>query len=652
MVSAGTRVKRRILLTAWSLTAGALVLACAGYVLRDHLILLGLTLWVRHIDHATIELVAFDAEGHRLDSAAALRHWKPALIVRDRRDSPVFGMQFGLGIPRIAVPLGEPVTIELLWEVPGFGKVLLDANNEGRGYAPDTRQNLTIELLPELLRSRVFELNEWVASHNRGAFTSAAAGADIAWASSRLRELPSLADARQRAMMSFDALKVVLHASEDEVLAEAREIIRTRRRGSLRIKVEDAEGRPVPHAAIDLRQRRFDFLFGVFSDRYDQATLARLKAIGINYLIAFMTWNRTEPTPGTFSLDDFDRFFALPGLSDESFTVCAHALVWLANGEVPAYMDRIRGRPESLANAVREHIGGLIGRYGRNVHIWEAINEGHPQWSRWGLDDEGLTLVAKTAAQEIRKAIPAAPIMIEVTLPLGEDVALKHYPFIGLVSRGRIGAAASDPYDYLERLSRAGVPYDVVALQIYNGAWVNVAGGMQVPAIDLFRYARILDRYGKLGKALQVAEIAVSSTHRGTPSESWWHAPGNEETQADYLEGVFTLAYGDLQVQGINWWGFSDDYRFVEAGGLFDGGHVPKRAALRLAGLLDRWRGTGQLVSDDDGSAFFEGAAGDYDVTTHLVAESLEARTHISEGATTTLFVRPPSKVASIPASR
>jgi endo-1,4-beta-xylanase len=636
----------------WRLAASTVAIALFCYALADHLMLLGLSLWVARYDHGTIELEAYDENGNPLDGVQFLRQWRPAMIVRDATGSPVFGIQYGIRKPQIAVPVGQSVSVELLWNVPGFGKVLIDANNDGRGYRVRAHERLRIELLPELARSRASEVTTWVDSHHQGNFASSEAGQELDSASGLIQEASHAADARRRARLSLEALRLALRAGEEEVLAEAQEVIRTQRRGVLRVKVEDAAGHPVSKVEVDVHQRRFEFLFGVYSDSYDARTVARLKGLGLNYAILLMTWERTEPMPGVFSLHDFDRFFELPELTDNGFTVCAHALVWLANGEVPPYVRELRGRTDELVAAAREHVGRIVSRYQGNVQVWEALNEGHPQWSRWGLDDAGLVRLAKASAEEIRKRAPGTPIMVDVALPLGEDVALKYYPLIGLVSMGRIGAASTDPYKHLERLSQAGVPYDILALQIFNGAWVNVAWGVQVPAIDLFRYARVLDRYSRLGKPIQIAEIAVGSADYGTASESWWHAKADQATQADYLEGVFTIAYGNPHVQGINWWGLDDDYRFVEGGGLFDASRHPKLAARRLAELLERWRGSGQMTTDNDGWTSFQVAAGDYHVTAQMGADPVSADVHISEEQTTAWVARAPGNIAPEPASR
>jgi endo-1,4-beta-xylanase len=624
----------------WRVVATAAVATLLFYAFFNRVVLLGLSLWVTRFDHGTIELVAFDEDGRPLDSVEFLRTWRPAMIVRDQAGSPVLGLQYGLGTPRIAVPSGQPVSLEMLWPVSGFGKVLVAADNAGQGYRVPAKATLRIELLPEFARSRFFQVKRWIDSHNEDRCASPEAAQELDSGSRLIREMERSTDARRRAMLSLDALRLVLRAGEKEVLAEARETIQSRRRGILRIRVEDNDGRPLPDVKLQVNQRRFDFLFGVYSDGYDAETIARLKAMGLNYAILFMTWNRTEPSRGIYSLDEFDRYFEPEELRENGFTLCGHALVWFANGEVPAYIQKLRGRPDDLVLATREHVRRIVTQYKDDVQIWEAINEGHPQWSRWALSDADLVRVAKASAEEIRKDAPGSAIMVEVTLPLGEDVALKYYPLIGLVSLGRIGPASSDPYQYLERLSRAGVPYDILALQIYNGAWMNIGWGVQVPAIDLFRFACVLDRYSKLGKPLQIGEIAVGSTHYTSALESWWHAKADQATQADYLEGVFTIAYGNTHVQGINWWGLYDNYRFVENGGLFDGSRRPKLAAERLTRLLERWRSSGEVVTGPGGWASFDGAAGDYQISSGAGVSRISTTGHIAEGRTTTLILR------------
>ncbi|HKN12551.1 MAG TPA: endo-1,4-beta-xylanase [Candidatus Binatus sp.] len=625
----------------WWLSAATCILISAGYFLIYQLVLLGLGVWVMHFEYRTIELVAFDDHDRQLGSAEFFRSWLPTLIVRDRDGSPVLGMQYGLGAPKVAVASVGPVTLEMLWNIPGFGRVLVAADNQGRGYEPPRHGRLRIELLPEFARSRVARVRLWVAQHNGGLMASAEARRNIDTATELLNSVQVSPDSGERSRLALEALRLAMWAGESEVLAEARDTIRRSRRGSLRLIVRDNRGNPLPHLKVHFNQTQFDFLFGAYSDGYDAQTIELMRSLGLNYAMLLMTWDRTEPNPGEFSLDYFDRLFEPAALRIKGFTLCEHGMVWFKDGEVPAYLAESKGNTDAVVAAVNHHVPRLLSHYGEQIQIWESLNEGHPQWSRWDLNDQGILRVAKASADSIRKQAPRAPIMVDVALPLGEDVALKDYPLMGAISRGRVGDRTAEGFRHLKRLSAAGVPFDVIALQFFEGAWVDIAGGLQVPAIDVFRLACELDRFKRFGKPLQLAEIAVGSSHRNSWMASMWHAPANQVTQADYLEDVFTLAYGDLQVEGINWWGFNDTYRFVIDGGLYDPAGRPKLAAVRLQKLLEGWRSSGDGVTGSDGAVDFEGAPGQYFVS--LVSGGCEvgAQAHIAQGTATTVTVVP-----------
>ncbi len=612
------------------------------YAFFDHAVLLAMSVFVRQVPHATIELIAYDNHT-RLSAPEIFRIWRPGLIVRDKEGSPVYGIQYGINEPKLAVPPEIPVSFEMLWPIPGFGKILLAVDNQGRGYSTPENGVVVVELLPEFARSRLAQVRDWVNVHNSGRYTSDKAQTILTQASSIVERLDEFHDQAERAAHAMMALQLELRAGELEVLAEARQTISQRRRGIVRIQVEDSHGQPVKSAHITATQRQFDFLFGVFSDGYDQNTIERLQAIGTNYAMLFMTWNRMEPVEDNFSFDTFDFQFNPSLLQKNGFTTCGHAMVWLAKDEVPEYISKMRGNPGQLETAVRRHVSTIVSKYKDQIQIWEAMNEGHPTWSRWGLNDSGLIRLVRASLEEIRKAAPQAKTMVEVTMPLGEDVALKYYPFVSTLSKGRIGADSSEAFQYLKHLNEAGIDYDILALQVYNGAIVNVGNQtVQVPAIDIFRFARELERYSTLGKPIQIAEIAVGSSAGGHGLSSWWHSAPSEETQADYLEDIFTLAYGNLNVQAVNWWGFNDKYRFVENGGIEDSSGRAKVAAKRLAQLLRTWRTDGELITDAAGRAIFSGASGDYSIAVRNGNRSVRTQAHISQGMTDELVVRLP----------
>ena len=621
--------------------ASALLLAVAGYWLSNHVALLGLTVWVARLRHADIKIVAFDDRGNSLSSVEFFRTWRPALIVRDMNHQSRFGIQHGLGPILVAVPADETVTLELLWPVPGFGKVLVRADNGGQGFRGAPDRSMTLELVPDLARSRIRELRRWIVAQNGGRPASPAAEDGLELANSVMREVERTRDLRRRNVLAYHALRAALEASEQEVLAEARDSIERNRQGTISVTMLDSRGRPLANARVHADQKRFDFLFGAYHDGYQAGTIDRMHVAGLNYATLHLDWLRTEPHEGVFDFKRIDREFPTRALQEHGFTMRGHALVWLSSAGMPSWMKPLRGDRAALCAAVKRHLDAVLTHYrDADVQIWEANNEGHAVWARWGLDSEAMIDVVRTAAKEIREQSPNSQIMINLALPLGEDLSLKYYPLISQLSEGRIDDSAIDPYSFALQLERAGVLYDLLGLQIYSGAWVGVRGGVQVPAIDLFRFATLLKRYERLGKPIQITEIAAPSTDRGTLGESFWHAPPNPATQADYLAGVFTIAYGNPQVCGINWWDFYDQKAFVDSGGLFDRYLNPKPAYRRLQQLLAGWRYEGDLVTDTHGVAQFQGPSGEYRFTAENGSACFSAEAHLKVNSPTVVTLR------------
>jgi GH35 family endo-1,4-beta-xylanase len=617
-----------------------LILIASGltYLFADSICLLGLDVWMHFLRHADIELIAYDSEGKRMSAEGFFRTWRPALFVRDLEGCPLLGVQHGLGKILVAVPPNQPVSLEILWPVPGFGKLLVSADNQGSGYIATGTRTPVIELGPELARSRIDQALRWITSHNRDGVAVLDSEPELQTAQALLHKAELNHDPSVRAQLALESLRHSLRGSENEVLREARQSIELHRRGRLEIAVTDHFGRPISHARLVVEQSHFDFRFGVHHDGYDPESLERLREAGVNDGVLYLDWKEIEPHPGQFDFEALDRGYP-PSLTRDGFRLRAHALAWLASGELPAYMTTVRGEVAAITEQTQVHVAHVVEHFKDRVQIWEANNEGNAAWAKWGLNDREVREVIKASANTIHRLAPQSEILINLALPLGEDLSFKDYPFVGLLTDGRISSLSSDPYQFIQQLSREEVPFDSVGLQFYNGTCVGLYGGIQVPAIDLFRFAQELQRYGRLGKRLYVTEIAAGSAGCTWPGKSWWHSLRNEQTQADYLEGVFTIAYADRDVDGITWWDLYDADAFVEGGGLFDRYMRPKAAYTRLLQLLKGWSAERTLETDSAGLAVFEGDAGDYQVTSryHDVASSM--RVHLrAESSDTAVF--------------
>jgi len=97
---------------------------------------------------ASLLLQAYDATGSQLRNAAFKTRVGSDVYPTDLADLPRYGWfsalcdaycrsqgsNWDLAVPAFAVPTQIPMRLHVLWEVPDFGKVILDLDNEGGGY--------------------------------------------------------------------------------------------------------------------------------------------------------------------------------------------------------------------------------------------------------------------------------------------------------------------------------------------------------------------------------------------------------------------------------------------------------------------------------------------------------------------------------------
>jgi len=601
------------------------VVATAFFLFRDReaLFLNGLT--VPDSPHASIELIAFDERGRRLSSLDFFRTWRPTLIVRNHTGAVCMGIQYGMWLPRLAIPAGEPVTLDLLWPVSGFGKVLLTADNDGKGYRVSAGAFTRIELMPELARSRVGELERWIAHRDKGHPLPDEVAQQLAFARHQLARVDAVHDPRDRAALALPALRAALLAGEQAVMAEASSAIGEHRSGNLLVKVIDPHGTEVPQVKIQIAQTRPEFLFAVDTGNrgYPADVVSRLKQLGLNYASIDLNWAELEPRAGAYAFEQVDHRFNPAALKHDGFTLRARGLT-ASEASTPAFISALNGNLRELGKAVPAQIGPIVRHYKDLVDVWQ-LDEGEAAWAGLDLRETGRAEIIKAVADEIRKEAPEARIMINVAAPLGENAAAQYNRALLGLHDG--GARENDPYAALQHLSSAHVDYDLIGLDFCCG---NNQSQVAPPTVDLFRFARELERWSGLGKPMQVGPLAFGSVGGGN---GWWHASPDEGTQAEYLAGATMIAYANPHVQAIMWPALFDRDSQIAGGGLIDRAKRPKAAYDRLSALLKGWRSGGDVTTSSDGLANFQGTPGDYRLTAKTSSESVEGTARIHQNS-------------------
>jgi len=145
------------------------------------------------------------------------------------------------------------------------------------------------------------------------------------------------------------------------------------------------------------------------------------------------------------------------------------------------------------------------------------------------------------------------------------------------------------PYQFLRQLVDAGVQFDITGVQMY------------FPYRDLADTFLLMEKFATLGKTVQLTEVgapsgpnpdSIASGKLDITQEPYaWHRPWDEELQADWMEGMYTLAYSKPWIEAINWYDFVDPFSWIPTGGFLRSPKGEKRAIFdRLLALQKRWR--------------------------------------------------------------
>jgi endo-1,4-beta-xylanase len=434
-------------------------------------------------------------------------------IARDLNDEPIVTtIAPHDGYVTIVLP-GKPVEVSALFKVPGFGEVVVFADNDGKGYT----QPGTVDFVTEAAKTRIHRV--------RSAFPASLTG--------RLN--------RAEKKPPYESLAISLAVGEELTVLRAQNRIR------------------------QLKGPRTGFLFGCNSmghpargPLYDE----RFKAI-FNWGTPNLYLTHYAPTETTrdYSRTDIETDW----LVSFGAKVKPCPAFYLAGGVTPQWLKDL---PYSeVRKFAHDLIKTTCERYAGRAKFCEIINEADMS-NGLRLTNDELVDLARVTSQAAREGDPNALRIIN-SAHLWGDYAVR--------------PGKRSPYRYLQDCMKAGVEFEITGLQMYY------------PEYDLFEIDRMLEKYAKLGKPILITEMGCSSAPGIDPNAqrkkatAGWHGPWTEEMQADWVEGIYTLAYSKPYCQGVGWWDMADAVSFWPYGGLCRGDMSPKPAYLRLMALEKKW---------------------------------------------------------------
>jgi len=455
--------------------------------------------------------------------------------------------------------------IDVRWNVEGFGYIYITADNGGEYYQlPSRGKSQSLNLNFELARSRVFRNRRRLTQLTKDPWKPSK---EVQMYIDLSDDYFSEASKKQNSIetcgtLSQKALEYAMWASEKMELEKAESDI-------LRLGF-----RPGFFIGCDARgylQMDPDVFLERFSQIFNYAT--------ITYYLTSSSYQDFEPVEGQtqYNLRDV----VLSEMRKNKIKVEGRPLFWFYRTTTP---DWLRGKSyEDLLKYVEKHTREVVGHYGDQMYAWEVVNEFHDWANEVQVTPEQAVEITRLACEVAKSVAPDVHRLINNCCPFAEYVQLKKW--------GELDAKYPQrtPHQFLKDLVDAGVDFTITGQQMY------------FPYRDLSDTILLIERLQQFGRPVQLTEVGASSgptedsilTGRlKMPEEPFiWHRFWDEELQADWLEGLYTLAYSKPWIEAVNWYDFVDPYAFIKNGGLLRSPKgEPKAAYQRLIKLQKKWQ--------------------------------------------------------------
>ena len=522
-----------------------------------------------------------------------------------------------LMLPNFVVSPGVGNQVHLHWEVPKFGKITVSIDNEGKGYnVPKQGGAVTLNFNLEAAKSKLASLQkDFDLCKAQGYTIPKSVMTDLALSKQHLAKakgyLKGSVPNMKKAVSELNiSLKLSSYAHENLLLAKAGPDIEKYRKGDATITVVDDDGKPVPNCDLSYNQTSHDFLFAVFGVGFpisgiDEFRFVKpLKNAGVNFTYAFFDYKSVEPEPGTFDWSSCQ--YGVEGLLSRGMNRLSGFPCFYANRDDPAigegcsplYWDTMT--LEELNSSVFNHMQTLVSHYSQAIKTWQAVELPHVWTNPLGLTWNEKFELIRAYSGGIKAVDPSFKIVHVAD-------AVPFTTFVGEKAGSLDEKARSMTfYEFIGYLVQKEIPIDLIGLEfIYaNNNW----------KLDLVGTAKLLDLYADFNKPIYLHEFAVPSCPDYT--DFWWHRPWDKATQAEFLRGVWTIAFSKPLVQEVAWsYAVSDYDTYVMCGGLFDATGKPKPSYYAMKNLIKSWTTKGKGKTDANGQLTIRGFGGDYKVT-------------------------------------
>lgn len=459
----------------------------------------------------------------------------------------------------------EKFGVDVRWNVEGFGYIFITADNGGEYYKlPPKGQSVTLNLNFELAKSRVMRNRRRIELHKKQGWIPSYDIMSFANLSDELFNEAEkfLNEGEKCGELSQKALLYAMWASEKIETEKARfDIQKNGVRKNFFIGC-DARGfyEMDPETFMEL-----------FTDAFNYAT--------ITYYLMSGFYQDFEPTEGDTQFEVRDALFHK--LKSNNITVEGRPIYWPYKTVTPDWL-RNKNYDEVL-KYVEKHAREVVSHYGDGMYAWEIVNESHDWANEMQLKPDQITNVTKLACEVAKDTNPNVGRLINNCCPYAEYVQLKKWGDLDAKYPQRT------PHQFMQDLVDNDVDFTITGQQMY------------FPYRDLADTIILIERLQQFGRPVQLTEVGASSGPSKASIENGsleisndpyvWHRNWDQDLQADWLEGLYTMAYAKPWIEAVNWYDFVDPYSWIKNGGLIASTKGDKKAAYeRLLKLKKEWK--------------------------------------------------------------
>lgn len=457
----------------------------------------------------------------------------------------------------------EKFGINVRYYVENFGYIFITADNGGDFYSlPEKGKTIELNLNYELAKSRVLRNRK-----RKGNFKPSSEIASLLNLSEQLLEdsKKTMNNENKFSQLAQGSLYYAMVAGEKLELEKAESII------------QKVGYRPDFFIGCDARgylQMDSDVFMDLFTEAFNYATIT-------HYLIS-EKYQNFESREGE---KQFNLRTALHSeLRKRNITVEGRPLFWFYNSVTPDWL-RNKSYPQ-LLKYVESHTKEVVSHYGDGMYAWEVMNEAHDWANELQLTPEQIVEVAKLACDVAKDTNPKVHRLINNCCPFAEYVQLKKWGDLDAKYPQRT------PIKFMKDLVDAGVDFTITGQQMY------------FPYRDLQDTLMLIERHEQFGRPVQLTEVGASSGptkdsindgRLEMPNEPFiWHRHWDQDLQAEWLEGLYTLAYSKPWIEAVNWYDFVDPYSWIKEGGLIESPSGQKKESYnRIIDIQKKWKSLG-----------------------------------------------------------